>query len=234
MLRPVKPVEPATFQELYEVSDANFYKVLRHTPLIIVGPLTGQEDNQSFPWVMSREDGEPVFGSFDHSFEIAPGRTREELFLGMIDYTVKCMGREKLEVKVAKTPEEMRDMVAERWPGTEIGELVEDWVTLIDKIAAAAKRTRRGDFTRRRTGLPVEDIEAALKAALDRPIEKEASCECEGRGCACCEMGKEAFDAKIEATIKKFGHMVMGVRATEPGDGPDMFYTVGLAESGLP
>lgn len=34
MLGPVKPVEPATFQEHYEVSDANFHSVLRHTPLI--------------------------------------------------------------------------------------------------------------------------------------------------------------------------------------------------------
>ena len=227
MLGPIKPVEPATFQELYEVSDANLYKVLRDSPVIIVGPLTEQgEDKRAFPWVVSR-DGKPLFGAFDHSFEIAPGRTREEVFLGMIDYTVKCMEREKLDVKVARDLAEMNDMVVALWPHTNLDELEQDWMDCIAKMEAAAKRTRQGDLARRRTRMSVEDVEAAFQAALNQPSESQ--CECEA--CAQCDMGEDEFGAEIEATVKEHGHMII---MTETEKRVPMAYTVGLAEAGLP
>ena len=227
MLGQIKPVEPATFQELFEVSDANFYRVIRDTPLIIVGPLTEQdEDKRAFPWVVSR-DGKPLFGAFDHSFEIAPGRTREEVFLGMIDYTVKCMEREKLDVKVARDLAEMNDMIVALWPDTNLGQLIQDWMDRIQKMEAAAKRTRRGDLARRRTRMPIEAIEAALQAALNQPSESQ--CECEA--CAQSDMGEDEFGAEIEATVKEHGHMII---MTETEKRVPMAYTVGLAEAGLP
>ena len=101
----VQPVEPATFAELFEVSDANFYCVIGHTPLIIVGPSNERdEDTRSFPWVVSR-NGKPLFGIFDDPFQLAPGCTHEEVFLDMIDYTVKCMGRENLTSESPRTCE---------------------------------------------------------------------------------------------------------------------------------
>ena len=183
MLGQVKAAAPATFQELFELSDANFDCLIGKTPLIIVGPLTEQsEDKRCFPWIMSW-DGKPLFGTFDHSFDIAPGHTREEVFLGMIDHLLKVMGREGIEVKVAKTHKELANMVTALWPHTNLEQLTHDWV-----------EASRHQFNK-------------MIAA------------------------REAFDATIDADVKKFGHMII---MTETEERVPMSYTVGLAEAGLP
>lgn len=47
--------------------------------------------------------------------------------------------------------------------------------------------------------------------------------------------GDDDEDARIDATIKEYGHMIMGVMPTKADKhAPSMFYTVGLAEAGLP
>ncbi len=185
-------VETFTFAELFEVSDANLYSVISHTPIIIVGPSVRIGDYQYSDWVMSREDGKPIFGQFRHWFDYRkieedpeayfalPTEAHQKAFLDHIDNYVFGHGRdplgrprEKLGVKVAKDLAEMNKMVIELWPHTNLAELYQAHLDRIKKMEAAAAKNKDG--TCRKRSSKYKPIRPRIEKLVELGARSEAS-----------------------------------------------------------
>ena len=157
-------VETFTFGELFEVSDANFDCLIGKTPIIIVGTSIRAGDYQYSDWVMSREDGKPIFGQLRHWFDhrkiddnpeayfALPKEAHQKAVLGYVDnlFMHSKAGREKLDVRVAKDLAEMNKMVIALWPHTNFAELYQAHLDRIQKMEAAAVKNKDGTCRKRR------------------------------------------------------------------------------------
>ena len=180
-------VETFTFGELFEHSDANFHCLIMETPIIIVGSSNRSGKDQYSDWVMSGEEGKPIFGHLRHWFDWPkkeedpeayfdqPKEIHQKSFLGYIDnlFMHNKAGREKLDVKVAKDLREMNDMVIALWPNTNLGELFQDWKDRMEKMVAAAAKNKDGTLRkRRRRDSPIRPM---LVKLVELGVKSEAS-----------------------------------------------------------